>query len=381
MAKWQALSPLLSNAFVWTKTRIYAKDHPETWFLSARSYPKSADRETIGKTLSGIHSKYVLFLVDESGDIPVEVLKAAEQAVGETRARGGFVKILQAGNPISKHGMLYAASMSKQWHVIRITGDPNDPNRSPRIDAEWAQSQIDEYGRNDSWVKSYILGQFPEGSIDSLLSISEVEEAMDRHLKEDAYNRFQKKLGIDVARFGMDSTVIFPRQGRAAFNYVSMRGATTNEIAARVMMAKSRWQSDVEMVDDTGGFGAGVIDSLVVTGISALGVNFAGKPMDNRYFNKRAEMWFLMAKWVKEGGALPKCNQLKKELTSVKYFLNGGRLQLESKDQIKKRLGFSPDISDALCLTFATPDMYKENEMFFNQGNNYKSDYDPFKGM
>lgn len=132
LAKWQHLSPYLSTAFTWTQTRIFANDHKETWFLSARSFPKTADSETLGKTLSGIHSKYVLFLVDESGDIPIQIGKAAEQAVGETIARGGFIKILQAGNPISVDGMLYAASTSKNWHVIRITGDPDDPERSPR---------------------------------------------------------------------------------------------------------------------------------------------------------------------------------------------------------------------------------------------------------
>jgi hypothetical protein len=97
-----------------------------------------------GKTLSGLHSKYVLALVDESGAIPLTVLRAAEQALSNCT----FGKIVQAGNPISLDGMLYAAASPRRhlWHVIRITADPDDPNRSPRVDLAWAREQIATYG-------------------------------------------------------------------------------------------------------------------------------------------------------------------------------------------------------------------------------------------
>lgn len=383
LAKWQNLSPYLSGAFTWTQTRIFANDHKETWFLSARSFPKTADSETLGKTLSGIHSKYVLFLIDESGDIPTQIGKAAEQAVGETVARGGFVKILQAGNPISLDGMLYAASMSKNWHVIRITGDPDDKNRSPRIDINWARQQIEEYGIDDPWVASYILGHFPESSLNSLLTVQQVEEAMNKHVSLEQYGYSQKRLGVDVARGGMDSTIIFPRQGLASFKYTRMRGADGPQVAARIMAAKAKWSSELELIDDTGGFGSSVIDSLRLAGQTPLGIHFSSKATDNRYYNKRSEMWLEMAEWVKRGGSLPQCNQLKKELTSVQYFLKNGKLALEEKDQVKKRLGFSPDIADALSLTFAIKDQpARDKYEWLRKGTpNYVSDYDPFKGM
>jgi phage terminase large subunit len=383
LAKWQHLSIYLSSTFTWTQTRIFANDHKETWFLSARSFPNTADPETLGKTLSGVHSKYVLFLIDESGDIPVQIAKAAEQAVGETTARKGFVKILQAGNPISSDGMLYSASISKNWHVIRITGDPEDDDRSPRIDKAWAELQIDEHGRDDPWVSSYILGHFPKSSVDSLLSIAQVEAAMERTLSLQDYSYSQKRLGVDVARGGMDSTVIFPRQGLAAFKYTQMRNADGTEVAARVLQAKARWNYETCYVDDTGGFGGSVLDQLKLSGHPAIGIHFAGKATNPRYFNKRSEMWLEMAEWIKRGGALPKCNQLKKELISVKYFIHKGKLQLESKDQIKKRLGFSPDMADALGLTFAQPDQpaKDENEWLRIDNNNLQSAHDPMKEM
>jgi len=96
-------------------------------------------------------------------------------------------------------------------------------------------------------------------------------------------------------------------------------------------------------------------------------------------------MWLKMAEWVKRGGALPKCNQLKKELISVQYFLKNGKLALEEKDQVKRRLGFSPDIADALALTFAMDDMPAADEFEYirkmNGGNRLESEYDPFANI
>lgn len=383
LAKWQNRSAYLSAAFTWTQTKIYANDHKETWFLSARSFPKGADTETLGATLSGIHSKYVLFLIDESGDIPPQIAKTAEQAVGETLGRKGFVKVLQAGNPISLDGLLYQSSKADDWYKIRITGDPDDPSRSPRINKDWAREQISKYGEDDPWVMSYILGRFPTSSINSLLSVDEVEDAMNRTLQTSDYTFSQKRLGVDVAREGLDSTVIFPRQGLASFKYIQMRNATGPDIAARIVMAKVKWKNEMEFIDNTGGFGSSVIDSLIQGGHNPVGINFSSKAIDERYYNKRAEMWMNMAEWVKRGGALPKCETLKKELTTPTYSFKKGRLILEDKDQIKKRLGFSPDIADALALTFAIPDMPASDEFEYirklSGGTNFKSEYDPFK--
>lgn len=379
-SKWQSRSDFLLKAFKWTKSRIFSTDHPETWFLSARSFAKTANAEEQGRTLSGLHSKYVLLLIDESGDIPVTVMKAAEQALGNCL----FGKVIQAGNPTSHDGMLYAAATKFRhlWYVIRITGDPEDPNRSPRIDIEMAREQIKTFGRSDPWVMATILGEFPPSSINTLMGPDLVNAALGKHLTEDQYSYAQKRLGIDVARFGDDRTVIFPRQGLAARNPVIMRGARTQDIAARVAAAKSKWNSEMEMVDGTGGYGSGVIDSLLQAGHNPLEVQFAGKAIDSRYANKRAEMWFEMADWLKRGGALPNLADLAKELTAPTYTFSQGRFLLEPKDQIKKRLGFSPDMADALALTFAMPDMPAAMSIIPGQHDvsQLLSDYDPMAG-
>jgi phage terminase large subunit len=378
-SKWQERSEYLRREFTWTKSRIFCNDHPSTWFLAARSFSKTANAEEQGRTLSGLHSKYVLALIDESGDIPPAVAKAAEQALS---TKPKFGKVLQAGNPTSLSGMLYAAAgpLRHLWYIIRITGDPDDPRRSPRIDIDWAREQIATYGRDNPWVMSFILGLFPPGSVNQLISVDVAEEALTRHLQPDAYNFSQKRLGIDVARFGDDRTVIFPRQGLASFNPVILRNMRNPDIAARVSLAKNKWGAEMEFVDGTAGFGGGVVDSLMQAGYTPQEIHFSGKAVDPRYYNKRAEMWFSMAEWLKRG-SIPNLPELVRELTAPTYSFKDGKFLLEPKEMIKKRLGFSPDIADALGLTFALPDMPASPESLGFKGvkdQKILSDYDPF---
>jgi hypothetical protein len=366
-AKWMAQSRYYSTAFTWTASRIFANDHPETWFLGARSYPKTANADEQGKTLSGLHSKYVLALIDESGAIPLTVLRAAEQALSTC----AFGKIVQAGNPISQEGMLYAAASSLRhlWFIIRVTGDPDDPLRSSRVDLDWAKTQIATYGRDNPWVASYILGQFPTQAFNALLTVEEVEAAMHRRPPADAYQWAQKRLGVDVARFGDDRTVIFPRQGLMAFKPVVMRVARTTDIAARVAQAITSWNAELTLVDDTGHWGHGVIDNLLAAGYPVQPVVFSDPALDPRYKNRRAEMHISLAEWVKRGGALPQVPELVAELTTPTYTFINGRFALEEKDQLKKRLGRSPDLADAIALTLAMPDAPTQIAGLSGRGN------------
>lgn len=377
-AKWLARSKFFTAAFEWTKERIYARDHPETWFLSARSFSKSADPEEQGRTLSGLHAKFVLFLIDESGDIPLTVVKSADQALANCE----WGKIVQAGNPTSKDGMLYAAAtiLRHLWWVMSITGDPDDPDRSPRVDLAWAKEQIATYGRDDPWVMTYILGLFPPGSINTLLSVEEVDRAMKKVLTLRDIEYAQKRLGIDVARGGLDKTSLFPRQGLQAFRPIPMRNASGPDVAARAALAKQRWNWEMCFIDDTGGFGGSVVDSAIQAGLPHIPINFSSSAIDSRYFNKRSEMWFLMRDWVRRGGALPNIPTLRRELTTPTYTFVKGKFRLEEKDQIKKRLKFSPDDADALALTFALPEMPAQMTETSRAGQTHlQTEYDPLR--
>jgi hypothetical protein len=354
-AKWQQRSPFLIAEFEWTAKRIACRDFRETWFLEARPFPKTANADQQGQTFSGLHAKYVLCLIDESGGVPTTMLRAAEQALTNC----DFGKILQAGNPISLDGCLHAAAtkLRAQWHVIRITGDPDDPDRSTRVDIDNARLQIETYGRDNPWVKAYILGQFPPASINAIFSVDDVEAAMLRKFKPEAYAYAQKRLGVDVARFGDDRSTICPRQGVRTGAPGIMRNADTVAIAERVAMTAVKLSVELILVDDTGHWGHGVIDNLRRWGYPASGVVFSDKAIDPRYFNRRAEMYMTFADWLRGGGGLPNVPELVAELTQITYTFHKGAILLEDKDQLKKRIGSSPDIADGYALTFALPDM------------------------
>lgn len=695
MSKWQSRSGLLTNQFIWTKTRIFPKIGSDNWFMSARSWSKTGDPSQQANALAGLHADYIMFILDESGGIPDAVMAAAEAAL----STGIESKIIQAGNPTHLDGPLYRACSVERhlWHVVEVTGDPDDPKRAPRISVQWAKEQIEKYGKDNPWVLVNVYGRFPPASINSLLGPDEVIAAMKRNPKETDYQFAQKRLGIDVARFGDDrchddqteiltdegwklfenlhgnekvlslngdvsnwekidaihqhafdgemnlfesrtanfcvtdnhqmlvrshdrsakyklkryadlprffmvrawngwggisetdiafttekkmphggisvhshrfeaidwayflgwfvsegnvytekrrsgrqriiltqkpgpnrttiekhltkmgikwrrcsngmqlefsskaigewlirecgqgahlkrvpksikdgseliiksflnsfclgdgtqrldgngrtyvtssrqladdiqemlakigragkmaiknksgtefeicgrksirnhdtyviyersdcgrgklnrdkfldkkkvkrvkytgfvwcvstkyqtiyvrrkgvpmwsgNSVIFPRQGLISYAPVEMRGARTTDIAARVMQAKSKWGSEVELIDDTGHWGHGVIDNLIAAGFAPIGVQFHGPAIDSRYKNRRAEMWLKMAEWVRQRGALPNIPELVGELSTPTYTFVNGKFQLEDKDQVKQRLGRSPD--------------------------------------
>jgi hypothetical protein len=376
MAVWQGKSAMLKAQFEWSKTRIVAKASPETWWMSARTWSKSANPSQQADTLAGLHADKLLFLLDEAGGIPDSVMVAAEAGL----ATGSETRLVIAGNPTNLDGPLYRACNTERplWYVVEITGDPDDPKRSPRISLQWAKDMIAKYGKDNPWVLVNVFGRFPPASFNSLLGVDEVRAAMGRHLRDDEFSFAQKRLGVDVSRFGDDRTIIAPRQGLAAFVMAEMRMARSHDVAARVIAAKEAWGGEMEFVDGTGGYGAGVIDALIQAGHSPVDVQFAGKAIDPRYANKRAEIWFLMAEWVKRGGALPDDPELLRELTTPTYTFNRGKLQLEEKEQIKARLGFSPDKADALAVTFAMPDMPSSRVGIPVSQGKTMSEWDPF---
>lgn len=376
MAKWQGKSELLKHQFEWTKTRIFHKEFPETWFMSARTWSKSADQNSQADALAGLHADYLLFILDEVGGYPDGVMAAAEAAL----ASGVETKIIMAGNPTHLEGPLYRAATSERhlWHVTEITSDPDNPKRSSRVSLQWAKEQRDKYGSDSPWYIVNVLGKFPPSSINSLLGPNEVVMAMKRQIPEHAYNWSQKRLGVDVARFGTDRTVVFPRQGLRAFKPVILQGQRTPDIAARVMQAKNKWGSENEFIDGTGGFGSGVVDAMMQAGANPYEVHFSSAATDPAYFNKRSEMWFKMSEWIKRGAILPDMPELQRELTAPQYSFKNGKLILEPKENIKERLGFSPDLADALALTFYMDDVAASIDMKLGKTHSaIKSDYDP----
>lgn len=380
LARWRSGCELLESLFEMTKTEIFSREHRATWKLEARTWAKDADATQIGNALAGVHAKYVMWLGDESGDYPDAIMPVMEGIFAGSPLEA---HIIQAGNPLKLAGPLYRActSAAALWRVIEITGDPDDPKRSSRISIEHAREQIAQYGRDNPWVLVNIFGQFPPSSVNALLGPDDLSRAMGRQYRDSDIGHAARVLGVDVARFGDDASVVFPRQGLIASMPQVWRNVDTFQGAGGVAAKARDWKADAVFIDESGGYGAGWIDAMRQLGHQPIGVQFAGRPNDMRYANKRAEMYFLMADWIKSSGCLPQVPELTQALTQITYSFQRDRLLLEDKAQLKTRIGLSPDHADALALTFAQPVMPKEQRFdvaALQPWQRRPAEYDPF---
>lgn len=353
LAKWQGKSAFLTEAFEWQKTRIVYKGKPETWWASARNWSKSASSEQQANTLAGLHADYLLFVLDEAGGIPDSVMAAAEAGL----STGIETKLLIAGNTTHCEGPLYRACTKEKhlWKTVEISGDPDDPNRSSRVDINWAREQINKYGADHPYVLVNVFGKFPETSFNSLLSFAEVEDAMKRSYERKDYEFAPKVLGIDVARTGTDRSVICRKQGLVVHPFKIYRNIDGNEGAGHIARITREWRQDATFIDGSGGWGFAWLDAGNMMGLEMMAIAGSGKPNNPTYFNKRAEMWWEMAQWVKEGGALPDEPDLIAELTTPTYTHKRDKILIEDKELVKARLGRSPDLADALAFCFSHP--------------------------
>lgn len=355
LAKWQNRAPLLKDQFEWTASKIVYKQRPETWFASARSWPRYGNPQQQADTLAGVHAEHAMLVLDEAGGIPVSVLASGDAVL----TGGGDTHIVMAGNPTNQDSALGFAVLNQRhlWKVTEITGDPDDPKRSSRVDASWAKEQIAAWGRDNPWVLVNVFGRFPPSGLNTLISPDEVRDAQKRHYTEMQYGGFPKILGVDVGRFGDDESVMFKRQGKASFAPLRMRNLDSLQGGSHVARIASEWGADSIQIDATGGYGAGWYDQLRGMNYdTAIPVQFAAKAHNpERFYNKRAEMWWDLCAWIKDGGALPPVPEMVVGLSSVTYGFKQGRILIEDKEQIKDRIGRSPDLEDALACTFAYP--------------------------
>ena len=206
-----------------------------------------------------------------------------------------------------------------------------------------------------------MLCDFSASTENQLLSVENVDAAMQRYIDEG----FQRKpfspehrasvfLGVDVARFGDDCSVIFVRSSNRAELVNLLRGKDTAALADAVRAAYRKYKPNAIYIDGTG-VGGGVVDLVRACNIPCYDINFSSKSSEKIYFNKRAEIWAKMAEWIKRKGAVsPDLRELKIDLPAPLYTQDDqGQMKLEAKKDIKKRIGKSPDLGDALALTFS----------------------------
>lgn len=239
------------------------------------------------------------------------------------------------------------------------------------------EAEVEDMKRDmtDMAIRQELFCDFSASASDIVIPIDLVTESAARNLTDADVRGQPMVLGVDVARFGDDATVITARKGLHCIRQHTFRGLDSMAVAERVIDAMRQYEPDAVFID-VGNMGAGVVDRLHQLGYAVTEVNFAGGSLDDRYLNKRAEMYFNLRDWMKAGGAIPNEPVLKSELSIVEYkFTPAGKIQLEPKDKVKEKIGKSPDTADSLALTFAFPVMPQgalQNKRLSRSNTNYK---------
>jgi phage terminase large subunit len=323
--------------------------------------------------MAGFSGAELLYILDEASGIEEPIFEAIEGNL----AGGG--RVVMFSNPTQTAGTFCAAFGEKRefWHCIHISSEdtPNVlegrevvPGLAGRA---WVEEKRKLWGVDSPLYQVRVRGNFPTNASDRVIAISLVDSARERWDEfEDAVDERTGRLevGVDVARFGDDSSVIWPRRGAMAFPPIKLQGHDTQEVAGNVLRVVRELRRPSEpparVKVDVIGVGAGVADALRtnarvtenVAEIEVVDVNVSNNATADTYVRLRDQLWFGVADWLKGGGMLPPNAEAESELTAPKFSFDAqGRSKVESKDEIKKVLHRSPDLADALALAVYCP--------------------------
>ena len=347
ISKWLKRSPILTELFEWQKTKVSFKAAPERWYAAARTAAKP-------ENLAGFHEEHILFVLDEASGVDDAIFEAVEGALTTSDA-----KLLICGNPTRNSGFFKRAFFEDRELYYTIKKSSAE---SGRVSNEYCKRLIKQYGEDSDVVRVRVLGEFPKAEADGLIALELVEAAMNR---EPDYSG-ELVIGVDVARFGDDETVLCARKGNAVVALERYRKADLMKTCGKIIhMVKSLSEkymvkNSIINIDDDG-VGGGVTDRLrevlpeknILSTVN--GCHNGGKARDTHYANWGTESYFaLRDRFVTGEIMLPRDDDLTAQLTTRKYFLNSrDQLQLEPKADYKKRYKRSPDRADALVLAFA----------------------------
>lgn len=373
------VAPQLKQAkgLAWDYLKAYARQVPDTQINEQElwvQFPNGARIRIFGAdnpdSLRGFYFDGIV--IDEVAQVKGELWEEVVQpALADRKGWALFIGTPKGVNTFST--LYFKALDNPEWFAASY----NCHQTGALEPAELARLQA---SMSDNQWRQELLCDFNASSENNLISITDVQAANTRHLRSDQFRFAPKVLGVDVAWQGGDRSVIFPRQGLAGLRPKIERGIPEKSFSALVAHAIDVFQPDAVFVDNTGGYGGEVVSRLLDLGYPVQGVVFSARPSNERYAQLRSEMWFKMADWIKSGAAIPPDEYapgLSAELCAPTYSNDNAanRLQLESKDDIRARLGFSPDIADALALTFAYPVATKESA---GRTNKAVSDFDPY---
>jgi hypothetical protein len=361
ISKWIDKLPDFASALLEVKSMsVTLRAKPKAVYFEARTA-----RPENPEALQGIHEDegFVFLLVDEASGVHERIFESAGGSMS-----GHNCQTMLLSNPTRTSGFFFNTHHKEadRWHTIRISHED-----SVRVTDSFVDEMALRYGRDSNTFRVRCLGLFPRSDLDALIPFEVVASAQTRDIVVPPH--LEEIWGVDVARFGDDSTVIVKRNSLAVLPEITIWDqqdtmATSNRIHAMYKEAVQRDRAPQEILVDVIGMGAAVVDRLGELGLPVRGVNVSETSMfSETYRNLRTELWFKAREWLESRDhKLPVCDggcrdrqscvheRLAGELTTLKYDVtSGGKFLAEPKRDLKKRGHKSPDVADAMVLTFA----------------------------
>ena len=311
---------------------------------------RTARRET-PEALQGFHSPNMLFLVDEASGVDNIIFEVGEGAMSTEGA-----KTVMTGNPTRTSGYFYEAfnKMKDSFFTMKVSSQD-----STQVGPKFIEDMKVKYGEDSNIFRVRVLGEWPEADDDVVIPLHLLQAAADRD--QVAADTTPVVWGLDVARFGTDKSALCKRKGNVVTEPIkSWRNKDLMEMCGIILneYETTTWSDrPVEILIDSIGLGAGVVDRLTELDLPVRGINVAeSASMGERYGRLRDELWFLGKEWFEARDCtIPDQEELIDDLSKPRFsFLSNGKLKVEGKDEMKRRGLNSPDLADAFCLTFAS---------------------------
>lgn len=362
IAKWMESSQILGLLLNWTKTRVYMRGYEKRWFAVARTATKP-------ENMQGFHEDNMLFVVDEASGVADPILEAVLGTLS-----GPNNKLLYCGNPTKATGG-FADAFGRDaatWYTMTVSS-----RDSPRTNKDNIAALEAKYGVHSNVVRVRVDGLPPLAEDDVFIPISIAEQAtMNEPVEHIRPSRIA--IGVDVARFGDDQTVISTNIDNDIVSIQKRHGQdlykTSEDILAAYIRLKERYPESLmvyAIIDDTG-LGGGVTDILrherdarELNDLEIIPVNFGAAVPDKEAAQNYADistwMWSIIRDKAQTGLLhLPDDAELIAQLSTRKYVFAGTppKIKLEGKDALKKRGLPSPDIADSVALALYEPVCY-----------------------
>jgi hypothetical protein len=374
------------------------------WYIMGFSPQKEAgseSKEQTGSSFQGFHADYILIIFDEATGIPADIHKMAEGLL----TSGKVVKWVQIANPTTRSCEFFKTFSDPSWFNVYLScfDSPNlvanginnlqglkrelrklkEMEQSERLEyiaaykkpvphllsCQWVMTRALKWGIDHPLFQSKALGIFPDVDENVLVQLDDVEQAIAREIEASPHD--VRCIGVDVARYGDDDTVLTSLRGAKQDLKKTLSKRSVTEVSGEVIsMIDSDKAMKSKVLIDATGIGAGVHDILKEhylkdRTVEIIEIHFGQSPvMDTdkkeeaneeikkRYVNLKSRMFDLLSYDIKHELDLLDDSTYLEELPTIMFTFNSsGKMLIESKDDYKKRTGnSSPDSSDSLAL-------------------------------